>query len=371
MSSKAAQLGAGASFGRARPVSARRAAIGAATGAPTEGVPDPTELPVALISQNPDNPRDHLRDLEGLTQSIAELGVINAITVASVDAYLHERLDRANDLEDGATHVVIDGHRRLEGSRRAGKTTIKVLVDNARVASDEALLEAAFVANFHRDNMTDLEQAHALEALVKFYGNQTQASQRLGISQATISSKLSLLKLSPDLQAELASGQRQVEHVRNLGKLNPEKQRAAADARANEAKRRAERKRASQDSRTIAASADDPQPTDDYHAVISEATDQTTTEPPCAEAGTSTRKLTADSLSAGVLLQSDGQDERQVSGLVDAHEAISPGDHADTVPWHDVHTLAVLIRDRMPYEKRTELTVLLQAQNREDLKTRT
>jgi len=248
--SKADQLGAGTSFGHARPVSARRAAIGAATAAPTVGVPEPTELPVTLISQNPDNPRDHLRDLDGLTQSIQELGVINAITVASVGAYLSERSDRAGDLDEGAKYIVVDGHRRLEGARRAGLKTIKVQVDDRRVATDESLLETAFVANFHRDDMTDLEQAHALEALVAFYGNQTKASKRLGISQASISSKLSLLKLSLELQADLANGTRQVEHVRNLGKLSPDEQRVAADTRAAEGRSRTELSRVDQSVRS-------------------------------------------------------------------------------------------------------------------------
>ncbi|GAA1149047.1 ParB/RepB/Spo0J family partition protein [Streptomyces javensis] len=348
MSSKASKLGASTSFGQARPVSARRAAISAATGARTEGVPDPTELPVGQISQNPDNPRDHLRDLEDITQSIKELGVINAITVASIDAYLRERPDRADDLDEGTKYVVVDGHRRLEGSRRAGKDTIKVMVDDARVATDEALLEAAFVANFHRDDMTDLEQAHVLESLVKFYGSQTKASQRLGLPQATISSKLSLLKLSPDLQAELVSGERQVEHVRNLGKLSPEEQRAAADTRAAEAKRRAEQKRAGQKAVTQ---------TDDYHAVISQGADKTITR--LSAGGTTTQseaesKTAAGATSTAVPAQPAGREQDSADGN---HEP----DPMQTVPWRDVHAVAELIRDRMTYEEQKELADLLRS----------
>ncbi|GAA2421636.1 ParB/RepB/Spo0J family partition protein [Streptomyces mauvecolor] len=325
--SKAERLGAGVSFGQARPVSARRAAIGAATGAPTAGVPDPTELPVELISQNPDNPRDHLRDLDGMTRSIQELGLVNAITVASVDAYLQARRERAGDLDEGAKYIVVDGHRRLEGARRAGLKTLRVQVDNSRVATDEALLEAAFVANFHRDDMTDLEQAHALDALVKFYGSQTKASHRLGISQATISSKLSLLKLSTDLQAELAEGRRQVEHVRNLGKLTAEEQRIAADARAKEAKQRAERK-----------------PAADYHAVIIDPTKPT-------PAGS---KAAAPAVPA----QPDHHDQ-----------PAAPSDPAATMPWDDMNALAAMIIARVPATERLQLTVLLQRKNREELKT--
>ncbi|MGW7007225.1 ParB/RepB/Spo0J family partition protein [Streptomyces sp. NPDC054933] len=350
MSSKAERLGVSASFGQARPVSARRAAISAATEAPTVGVPDPTELPVELISQNPDNPRDHLRDLEGITQTIEELGVINAITVAHVDAYLNERPDRADDLDPGAKYVVVDGHRRLEGARRAGKTTIKVLVDDARVATDESLLEAAFVANVHRDNMTDLEQAHALEALVKFYGSQTKAAQRLGIAQATISSKLSLLKLSPDLQAELVSGQRQVEHVRNLGKLSPEDQRAAADSRAAEAKRRADRKRAVPDPSPSGASPAGSEAAGDYHAVISEDGDRTGETSPASRDESAAAESPAKNNSGTAALPTQ-------TGRHGTRRAAHGGGE---VPWRDVQAVAQLIRERMTQEARVQLVSLLQ-----------
>ncbi|MCX4851423.1 ParB/RepB/Spo0J family partition protein [Streptomyces sp. NBC_00893] len=230
--SKAKNLGAGSSFAQARPISARRAAIGAATGVPTAGVPDPTELALNLISQNPDNPREELRDLEGLAESIAEIGLVNAVTVASIEAYLEDRPHRAADLDEGARYIVVDGHRRLAAARLAGAAKIRVSVDNALVSTDEALLEAAFVANVHRDDMNPLEQAQALRTLVDFYGSQTKAAKRLGIAQSTISSKLSVLDLDPQLQADLVEGRRKIEHVRNLSKLPPDEQRQQADARA-------------------------------------------------------------------------------------------------------------------------------------------
>lgn len=227
--SKADTLGPPPAFGAPR--SARGAAIAKRLGgeATAESV---SELPLTVISDNPDNPRDHLRNLDETVQSVREVGVLLPIVVATADAYLSPRPGRAGDLEQGAQYVVIDGHRRLEAARRVGLATIPVRVDNARVATDEALLEAAFVANYHRDDMTDLEEATALQALVEFYGSQTKAAKRLGIAQSAISSKLSLLKLAPDLQADLISGKRTVEHVRNLGKLTPEEQRSKADERA-------------------------------------------------------------------------------------------------------------------------------------------
>lgn len=240
--SKADQLGHGAAFGKARTArSSRSAAFQTALNGGDPNVAAVTDLAVTLISENPDNPRNHLRNLDEMVETVSEVGVILPIVVASVDAYLKERPDRADDLDDDCHYVVVDGHRRLEAARRVGLATIPVRVDNARVATDEALLEAAFVANYHRDDMTDLEEAHALKQLVDYYGSQTKASKRLGIPQNTISSKLSLLKLSPELQRDLVDGVRKVEHVRNLGKLSPEEQKAKADERAEAARGKADR----------------------------------------------------------------------------------------------------------------------------------
>ncbi|MGW1814188.1 ParB/RepB/Spo0J family partition protein [Streptomyces sp. NPDC002125] len=262
---KSEQFAQSSAFNRAGGArSARRELFDAATGKK----PAPTELSIRSISQNPDNPRDHLRDLTDMTQSVEQVGVVNAITVATISAYLEERPDRAEALDPDTTYIVVDGHRRLEAARRAGLDTIKVTVDDALVSTDETLLEAAFVANYHRDNMTELEEALALEKLVQFYGTQAKASKRLGMAQATISSKLSFLKLAPDLQADLAEGRRPAEHVRNLGKLSPEEQRARADERAREAQQRT--KQAAPPASAKRTPAAEKDPATDYHAVIIE-----------------------------------------------------------------------------------------------------
>ncbi|MFL4910728.1 ParB/RepB/Spo0J family partition protein [Streptomyces sp. MMS24-I2-30] len=244
--SKRDQLGRGASFGTAANArSARRAAIEQTIhGDEATSTAAITDLPVPVISENPENPRDHLRNLDDTIASVREVGVILPIIVSTVDAYLRSRPDRADDLEDGAQYVVVDGHRRLEAAREAGLAMIPVRVDDSYVTTDERLLEAAFIANYHREGMTDLEEANALAQLVKYYGgSQTKACKRLSMSASTLSSKLSLLKLSPELQKDLMTGERKVEHVRNLSKLPPAQQRAKADERAEAAQQRSHARR--------------------------------------------------------------------------------------------------------------------------------
>lgn len=272
--SKADTLGGSGAFKQARTARSARRTVMEETigGGGTQS--EPTSLPLSLISDNPDNPRDHLRNLDETVANVREVGVLVPLVVARVEAYLHTRPERAGELMPGATYLVVDGHRRLEAARRAGFATVAVHVDDDRVSTDEALLEAAFVANYHRDDMTDLEEAHALKALVEHYGSQTKAAKRLGIPQGTISTKLSLLKLAPELQRDLVEGTRTVEQVRNLGKLSPEEQKAKADERA--AVERARK----QPAPAPAAAEPAVDETADYHAVIIPEPPASSTPPP-------------------------------------------------------------------------------------------
>ncbi|WP_443069586.1 hypothetical protein [Streptomyces sp. e14] len=151
--SKADQLGTGRFGATARPVSARRAAIGAATGVPTEGVAPPTRLPLDRISPNPDNPRTSLGDLTELTGSLREHGQKQAITVMNRDAYVKANPEREAELAPDATHVVVDGSSRLAAAREAGLTHLNVMVDDDQGADSEAILESALVANVHRQEL--------------------------------------------------------------------------------------------------------------------------------------------------------------------------------------------------------------------------
>jgi ParB family chromosome partitioning protein len=336
--SKADTLGPAPSFGAVR--SARRNAINKIGG--EDSTAALTELPVTRISENPDNPRNHLRNLDETVESIRAVGVILPIVVGTVDAYLHSRPDRADDLDDGAQYVVIDGHRRLEASRRVGLAMIPVRVDNARLATDESLLEAAFVANYHRDDMTDLEEAHALKQLVDYYGSQTKAAKRLGIPQGTISSKLSLLKLTPELQKDLMTGARKVEHVRNLGKLEPEEQKAKADERAAASARKPES--------ALAPAAERSAGPADYHGVIiPEAASGESTEPPPAVAVAS--QPPAQSARPNV----DAIPEPRPNGTSSSTAEQAAERRQMKMPWHDGEACAEIVIAKMSVTERNRM----------------
>lgn len=246
--SKADLLGASSSFQRARPVSARRAAINQATNAPTEGVAAPTQLPLTAISLNPDNPRSEPGDLTELASSLRDHGQKTAISIMTRFAYLQANPGRESDLEPDTHYVVVDGNSRLAAARKAGLNTLKVMLDDELGADPEGLLESALVANVHRNDLDPLDEAKALNTLLKIHGSQEKLAARLSKSQGWVSQRLALLKLTPDLQKRLLSGEEQAKHLRAVGNKKPEEQ----EAHLAKIKAKAEaQKKAEQDARRI------------------------------------------------------------------------------------------------------------------------
>ncbi|CAL9673183.1 ParB/RepB/Spo0J family partition protein [Streptomyces griseomycini] len=273
--SKADRLGAGRFGGGVRPVSARRQAVAAATGVPTEGVAPPAELPVERISPNPDNPRSTLGDLTDLAGSLKTHGQKQAITVMNRDAYVKANPDREADLEPDTTYVVIDGSSRLAAAREAGLTTIKVMVSDDQGTTSEELLESALVANIHRQNLEELDEARALQRLLAIHGSQRALAKRLHRSQGWVSQRLALLNLTPELQARI--GEEPIDLLRAVGNKPAEQQAAALQELKEERARKEEKapapaKHATQPAASIPAHAED-NPSGDYGVITGDTDD--------------------------------------------------------------------------------------------------
>ncbi|MFJ7495193.1 ParB/RepB/Spo0J family partition protein [Streptomyces sp. NPDC097727] len=239
--SKADQLGNGRFGGSARPLSARRAAIGAATGVPTEGVAPPARLPVVRISPNPENPRTRLGDLTELVGSLKEHGQKQAVTVMNRDAYVKANPSRADDLDPDTTHVVVDGSSRLAAAREAGLTHLNVMVDDRQGSDGDAILESALVANIHRNDLDPLDEAHALQRLLAIHGSQVKLAKRLSKSQGWVSQRIALLNLTPELQAVV--GEEPVELLRSVAKAPQDRQEAVLqELKAERARKAVERR---------------------------------------------------------------------------------------------------------------------------------
>ncbi|MEU2282485.1 ParB/RepB/Spo0J family partition protein [Streptomyces sp. NPDC013178] len=272
--SKAEQLGAGRFGGGVRPVSARRQAVAAATGVPTEGVAPPSELPVHRVSLNPDNPRSKLGDLTDLAGSLKTHGQKQAITVMNRDAYIKANPDREADLESDTTHVVIDGSTRLAAAREAGLATVKVMVSDDQGASSEELFESALVANIHRQDLEELDEARALQRLLAIHGSQRALAKRLHRSQGWVSQRLALLNLTPELQARI--GQEPIDLLRAVGnKPSGQQEAALEELKAERARKEAARPSEPRSKQTAGDPNGEGSPAGDYDVITPSASGST------------------------------------------------------------------------------------------------
>jgi len=123
------------------------------------------------------------KDFVALVSSIKQHGLLNPLTV-----------------QDG---IVIGGRRRLEACKAAGLKDVPVVEVSAEDEHTVAL--AAFLDNMHRKQLTPLEEAHGMKALIKnkVVENQSALAEVLGVTPATITRTMSMLELPDTLKKAL------------------------------------------------------------------------------------------------------------------------------------------------------------------------
>jgi len=142
-------------------------------------------LPVSMIKTNPSQPRSNFNEesLKELSISIAELGIIQPITVRKMKADEYQ---------------LISGERRLKATILAGIDKIPAYI---RLANDSELLEMALVENIQREDLDPIEIALSYQRLlVEINLTQEQLSDRIGKKRSTIANYIRLLKLDPIIQ---------------------------------------------------------------------------------------------------------------------------------------------------------------------------
>jgi ParB family chromosome partitioning protein len=174
--------------------------VGSAEATAAEGAPVLTEISVADIVPNPNQPRVHFDEetLGELADSIAQVGLLQPILVRRID--------------DG--YQLIAGERRWRAARRAGLTTVPAVV---RVSDDTSAVEEALIENLHREDLTALEEAAAyLQLIEDFDLTHDDVARRIGKSRSSVTNTLRLLGLPPEVQRLLADGKLSAGHARAL-----------------------------------------------------------------------------------------------------------------------------------------------------------
>ncbi len=158
------------------------------------------ELPIGSVQPNPLQPRRLFDEesLEGLTDSVREVGVLQPVLVRVKD--------------DG--YELIAGERRWRAAKRAGLPTIPAVI---RTTDDVSSLEQALVENLHRQDLNALEEAAAYQQLIEDFGmTQDQVAKRVGKSRSAVANQLRLFQLPPAVQKLVGEGLVSAGHAKAL-----------------------------------------------------------------------------------------------------------------------------------------------------------
>ena len=179
------------------------------------GIQDPKhavlELEISKIHRNESQPRTFFdeEELEQLTQSVREVGVLQPILVRT----------------DGDEYEIIAGERRFQAACRAGLETIPVCIKDI---DDNTSLEYALIENIQRSNLNGIEEARAYRDLLDRVGStQEELSKRLGKSRSAIANALRLLDLPAEIQDMVVNGQITPGHARAILSVVGDDQRIA------------------------------------------------------------------------------------------------------------------------------------------------
>jgi ParB family chromosome partitioning protein len=176
----------------------------------TDGSSSISEVELALITANPDQPRRSFDEdaLNELANSIKEHGVISPITL------------RKN--EDG-TYMIIAGERRFRAAKMAGLQSIPAYI---RTAKDEQVMEWAPIENIQREDLDAIEIALAYQRLMDDYNlTQERMAERVGKKRTTVANYLRLLKLPAEIQIGIKEKKIDMGHARAiLGSQSTEQQ---------------------------------------------------------------------------------------------------------------------------------------------------
>ncbi len=173
-------------------------------------------IPIEHLQRGEYQPRVDMRQdtLEDLARSIEAQGVVQPIVVRPVGERGQQRYE------------IIAGERRWRAAQLAQLDSIPAII---RDIPDEAAIAMALIENIQRENLNPLEEAHALERLIReFELTHQAAAEAVGRSRAAVSNLLRLLDLSDKVKPLLESRELEMGHARALLSLTTASQQLQA-----------------------------------------------------------------------------------------------------------------------------------------------
>lgn len=158
-------------------------------------------IPVDQVEPNPKQPRRDFDEqaLKELSESIKLHDIIQPITVSKLPS---------------GKYRLISGERRWRASKMAG---LKDIPAYTRQANDAELLELALLENLQREDLNAMEVALSYKRMMEELSyTQEQVAERMGKDRSTVANFIRLLKLPPDIQLAVRSGEISMGHARAL-----------------------------------------------------------------------------------------------------------------------------------------------------------
>ncbi|MGE0484320.1 MAG: ParB/RepB/Spo0J family partition protein [Gammaproteobacteria bacterium] len=159
-------------------------------------------VPVDLIQRGRYQPRLNIapEQLEDLAESIRAQGVVQPVVI--------------RPLGEGGRYELIAGERRWRAAQLAGLTRIPAIVK--RVADADAM-SIALIENIQREQLNPIEEALALDRLVREFGlTHQQVAEAVGRSRAGVSNLMRLLELEHGTREMVEQGLLEMGHARAL-----------------------------------------------------------------------------------------------------------------------------------------------------------
>jgi len=179
------------------------------------------KIPVDLLQRGKYQPRLDMRpeSLQELADSIKAQGVIQPIVVRQVGTAEPGQPRR---------YEIIAGERRWRAAQIAGLHEIPAVI---RRVGDEAAVAMSLIENIQRENLNPLEEARALERLIKeFDMTHLTAAEAVGRSRAAVSNLLRLLDLADPVKDLVEKREIEMGHARALLALTSSLQQAEIGA---------------------------------------------------------------------------------------------------------------------------------------------
>ena len=168
-------------------------------------------ISISRLDRNPDQPRKRFneKDLEELTTSIAQKGVLQPILVRPIPPSQRSKSENAK-----ADYQIVAGERRWQASLKAGLDAMPVLI---RDLSDQEVLEIGVVENVQRADLNPMEEARAYRALMTDFGRtQQDVSEAIGKSRSHIANLLRMLDLPLQIQRWLELSKLSLGHAKAI-----------------------------------------------------------------------------------------------------------------------------------------------------------